>query len=95
MDYRKACTNCGESNYHVESDISFISGNSGFHVCHGCGFTSRQFPKIAKVEIEMIKKRFSRHPKNFFKEEKGNSNLYFFVLVLLALLFVGLLFVRG
>ena len=86
MDYSIACTNCGESNYRVESDISYITGKSGFHVCNNCGFTSLKFPKVAKVEIEMLKKRFSRHPKHFFRKEPGNSKMYFYILFLLAIL---------
>ncbi len=94
MEYKIACTNCGESNYHAESNISFITGVPGFDVCHSCGYYARQFPKMAKVEIDFIKKSFSTHPKHFFTKKENNSGLYFTVLFLLAVLFSVIYFLR-
>ena len=90
MDYSTACTNCGEANFRVENDISYITGKSGFHVCNNCGFSSLKFPKIAKVEIEMLRKKFNKHPNHFFRKEPDKSRLYFYILFLLAIL-LGLL----
>lgn len=91
MDYSVACTNCGEANYRKENDLSFITGKSGFHVCNNCGFSSLQFPKMAKIEMELIKKRFSRHPKHFFEKAETNTKNYFWVLFALCILLLGIL----
>jgi len=91
MDYKVACTNCGETNYHTIGDISFITGRSGIHTCNNCGFQASQFPKMARVEIEMLKKKFARKPEHFFKEERGTSGIYFIVLILIMIAFLGIL----
>ncbi len=91
MNYRPACTNCGESNYHTIGDIAFITGRTGIHVCNNCGFQAGQFPKISAVESDMLKKRFSRKPQHFFKEETGSSNTYFFILMFAIVAVLGFL----
>lgn len=96
LDYQTACTNCGESNYHVESNISFITGVPGFHVCHSCGYYARQFPKMARQEILLIKEQFAKSPKHLFKNrQKDNSKMYFYILAALAIFFAAAYFFRA
>ncbi len=90
MDYSIACTNCGEANYRKENDLSFITGRAGFHVCNNCGFNALQFPKMARVEIENLKKRFNRHPKHFFKKEEHDSTKYFWALFIICAILLGI-----
>ena len=96
MDYSIACTNCGEANYRKENDLSFITGRAGFHVCNNCGFQALQFPKMAFVEIENLKKRFSRHPRHFFKEADTSPRNYFWILFAICVALLGIImFVRS
>ncbi len=89
MKYRTACTNCGESNYHVESNISFITGFPGFHVCNNCGFTAKIFPKLSEKELSKLKKEFSKKPKTHFREQSNSKNWLYFLIIILILLAVA------
>ncbi len=92
MDFKKACTNCGELNYHIENDISFITGKSGFHVCNVCGLKALNFPKLSLKEIKKLKKDFTKKPKLHFekvnKKHEMLSFIFMFALLIILLLFV-------
>ncbi len=91
-EFRKACTNCGETNYHTENDLSFITGKSGFHICNVCGFKSLDFPKLSIKEIKKLKADFSKKPKTHFKQVDRKHELisfiFMFAIIIILLTFV-------
>lgn len=91
QDFKKACTNCGETNYHTENDLSFITGKSGFYVCNVCGFKSIGFPKLSLEEIKKLKKNFSKKPKLHFekpdRKREAISFIFMFAIIIILLLF--------
>jgi len=90
--FKKACTNCGDTNYHTENDISFITGKPGFDVCNICGFKVMGFPKLSMDEIKKLKKEFSKKPKlHFAKPDKKHellSFIFMFAIILILFAFV-------
>lgn len=54
LGFKQACPKCGSDNFHVQSNISFITGKPGFHVCNLCGFTAEFFPKISDQERQNL-----------------------------------------
>ncbi len=89
--FKKACTNCGETNYHTENDISFITGKSGFHVCNVCGLKSLDLPKLSLKEIKKLKSNFAKKPKvHFEKPDKRRemiSFIFMFAIIIILLFF--------
>ncbi len=92
--FKKACTNCGETNYHTENDISFITGKSGFHVCNVCGLKSLGLPKLSLKEIKKLKSSFSKKPKVHFEKPDKRRELISFIFmfaIIIVLLFFALI----
>jgi len=56
VKFRQACPRCGSDNFHIESNISFVTGKAGFYICRFCGFSAEMFPKISEEEREKLGK---------------------------------------
>lgn len=80
------CPKCGSSNYHIESDTSFIGGDPGFHVCHNCGNSSKFFLEIKKTKVKSFKKEAKKNSGNKKEKHVKNKSLFtktdIFVLIL-------------
>jgi hypothetical protein len=86
------CPKCGSSDFHIEGDTSFIGGDQGFHVCHGCGHSSKFFPEIKQSKVKSFKKQAAKKEKSKPKEKSAEKSKPFFSPIDLAALAVAVIF---
>ena len=53
--YTNACPKCGSTNYHIESDLSWMTGNQGIYVCNDCGHNAPFFPEVEADKLKTFK----------------------------------------
>lgn len=88
-----ACPNCGSTNYHKESDISWMTGNPGIYVCNDCNYSANLFPEVEEKGLKIfkskVKKKKIRHTKQ--KSIKIDS-IIVLILAIIVLFFLGVVF---